>query len=154
MKYLIIDDTFWMKRALFFARKSLVLKKIPVAAILVNNNFEIGVGFNFSGFDCYSFCHAEINSLRQASFYSFNHVFKNVTLYVTLEPCLMCVSSIFFSGVKCIIFSAYIDRDEYKNVAKFKRFNNSLSFKGGLLKKESVFLLNKFFFTTNYPLIK
>ncbi len=128
-----------MKRALCIAKIAFSLKKIPVAAVLVNKNFEIGSGFNFSASNQNSFYHAEINSFKQGMFYFSNHILRRTKLYITLEPCLTCISYAYDLGIKYIIFSAY------SKTNKNTYLKNFILLKGGVLEKESKYLLKMFF---------
>lgn len=136
-------DEFWMKRALLLAKKALNCGKIPIGSILIVNNFEIGIGFNFSNFNSYPFLHAEINALKQGFFYLSNKYLNDCTLYITLEPCFLCLSSIFYSRIKKIVFGAYYT----DKIKKYIKYNSAykLNSKGGILEEDSANLLNNFF---------
>lgn len=131
-----------MSRALWIAKKAFARGKIPIASILVKNNFEIGVGLNFKEFNYYSIAHAEINSLKQASFYCENRLLKDCTVYTTLEPCVTCLSSLSLFNINLIIFGAYHTK-QYHNIKK-KR-TNKITIIGGILEKECNLLLNNFY---------
>lgn len=137
------DDEFWMRRALLLAKHALKNGKIPIGSVLTNKNFEIGIGFNFSNSTLYSFSHAEINSLKQGFFYSSNKYLNDSTLYITLEPCFLCLSTLFYSRIKRIVFGAYYT-DKIKNKIKYN-YINKLESKGGLLENDSNKLLKIFF---------
>lgn len=136
-------DEFWMKRALLLAKIAFKNGKMPIGSILINENFEIGIGFNFHKFNSYPFLHAEINALKQGFFYSSNNYLSNSTLYITLEPCFLCLSCIFYSRIKRIVFAAYYN----DKIKKHINYNNliKLNSKGGILEKDATKLLNKFF---------
>jgi len=137
------EDEFWMKRALLLANEALKNKQIPIGSVLINRNFEIGLGFNFSNATLYPFSHAEINTLKQGFFYSSNKYLNDSILYITLEPCFLCLSTAFYSRIKRIVFSAYYT-DKIKKKLKYN-YINKLKSKGGLLEKDSNYLLNIFF---------
>ncbi len=132
-----------MRRALLLAHKALKNGKIPIGSVLINKNFELGLGFNFSNYTLYPFSHAEINALKQGFFYSSNKYLNDCTLYITLEPCFLCLSTIFYSRIKRIVFGAYYT-DKMKNKIKYN-YINKLESTGGLLEKDSNNLLNIFF---------
>jgi len=136
----MINDIFWMKRALLLAENALVLNKVPVASVLVNDNFELGVGLNFG-----IYSHAEVNALKQASFYLSECILSDCTLYVTLEPCYVCLSASMLSKVKQIIFGAYYKKYKCSTFLKSNYYDFSFFLKGGLLQEESKNLLYKFF---------
>lgn len=132
-----------MKRALLLAKIALKYGKIPIGSILINKNFEIGIGFNFYNLSSYPFLHAEINALKQGFFYVSNKYLNDSTLYITLEPCFLCLSSIFYSRIKRIVFGAYYN-DKIKKYIKYNSIT-TLNSKGGILEKDSINLLNNFF---------
>lgn len=131
-----MDDKFWMTRALLIANKALSVNEFPVGAILVYDNFELAYCFN----SCYlnSFCHAENNIFTRTSFYLSKCFFNESTLYITLEPCFVCLSFIFYYRIKKLVFGAY----SY-NLNKYEF--SSINITKGLLAKESLNLLNFFF---------
>lgn len=129
-----------MKRALLLAKKSLIKGNMPIAAILVNNNFEIGIGLNFK--NC-TFLHAEINALKQGLFYSSKKNLNNNTLYITLEPCFLCLSNIFYLKIKNVIFASYYT-DIIKKNLKLNYLSN-YKITGGILENESKNLMHIFF---------
>ena len=132
-----MEDLFWMKRALLLANKAYNSKKVPVGAVLVIDNFEIGSSFNYSGLNYCSFYHAEVISIKQGSFYISNYLFLNVKLYVTLKPCKMCISYCFLSKIKKIIFC--LNNKENKNIENICFINNNI------FENESILLLKNFF---------
>ncbi|HIH2762222.1 MAG TPA: nucleoside deaminase [Candidatus Azoamicus sp.] len=129
-------DEFWMKRALLLAKNGLEKGNIPIGSVIINRNFEIGLGFNFSNATLYPFSHAEINTLKQGFFYSSNKYLNNNTLYITLEPCFLCLSAIFSSRIKRIVFGAYYT-DKIKKKIKYN-YINKLESTGGLLEKNLI----------------
>lgn len=145
MYKLLIDDTFWMRRALLLAKNALCLNKVPVASVIVCDNFELGIGFNFSNYNFASLSHAEINCLNQACFYSSNYVLAGCTLYVTLEPCFVCLAAIFSSRIKRVVFGAYYKKYKCHTFVKSSYYNTAFCLRGGLLENEAKSLLCKFF---------
>ena len=135
-----MTDEFWMNRALLLAKKALTLNKMPIASILVYKNTEIGHSFNYANFFTCPYYHSEIISLKQGSFYMSNFFLNAVNLYITLEPCQLCLSFSLLFRIKRIIFAAYKDNIKYK-----QHFNNIFYTKGGVLQNESLFLLKNFY---------
>ncbi|HIH2762870.1 MAG TPA: nucleoside deaminase [Candidatus Azoamicus sp.] len=129
-----MDDNFWMARALLIANKALSIGEIPIAAILIHNDFEVAYCLN----SCYisNFCHAENNIFLKSCFYLSKNFLNECTLYVTLEPCFICYSFICYYRVKKLTFAAY--SGEINNY-------NELNVKKGVLEKESLYILKKFF---------
>ena len=117
-----MNDLFWIKRTFLFTKRASFLNKIPIGCILVYNNFEIASSFNYSdNYFCF-FDHAEINVLKQAMFYLSNYILLNTTLYTTLNPCLMCLNSLYLSKVKNYIFNIPCFENLDVSIYKFNNF--------------------------------
>lgn len=131
-----MDDEFWMARALLIANKALSINELPVGAILVYDDFEISYCLN----SCYvyNFCHAESNVLSRACFYLSKNFLSGCTLYVTLEPCVVCFSFICYHRIKKLVFGAHSGNNNTYCI-------NNIKIKSGVLEKESLKLLKKFF---------
>lgn len=95
----------WMKYALSLAKIAKKNKDIPVGAVLINNNKIIGEGWNQTVKNNDPTAHAEIIALRKGGNFLKNYRLINSTLYVTLEPCIMCFGAILHSRIKCVVFS-------------------------------------------------
>jgi len=144
-------DEFWMKRALFYAHKSLIYKEVPIGAVLTYENNEISNGFNLSILQNDPTAHAEINTLRNAALILSNYRLPNTTLYVTLEPCIMCFGALLLARVDRLVFGAY-SSNKFNKFNKFNILNllnndkNKINYLGGVLAEESSILLKKFFY--------
>lgn len=135
-----------MMRVINIVKKLQFNNKFPIAAIIVYNNFEIGLGLNYKKFNYYSSSHAEINAIKQASFYFSNRLVKNSTLYINLEPCPICLYYISKFNIKNIIFGSY-------NIYyKTHKYDTNISLNGGILKKECDEILKYFYKKTNNKL--
>jgi tRNA(adenine34) deaminase len=134
-----MDDIFWMTRALLIARKASFLNEIPVGAVLVVNDFEIGISIN----SCYTstFYHSEINLINKISCYISKYCLNRGIVYVTLEPCLVCKTVLSFYSISSIVFGVYV------NGLLYYDFIKNFRVKGGILFKDSSFLINTFFFS-------
>jgi len=100
------QDIFFMQHALMLAEKAKSANEVPVGAIVVINDEIIGEGFNCPISTCDPTAHAEIIALRQAAQKLNNYRLPEVTLYVTLEPCVMCVGAMLHARVKRLVFGA------------------------------------------------
>ena len=87
------EDERWMNRALQLAGEAAVKGEVPVGAVVVLDGKEIGAGFNAPISGCDPTAHAEIRALRDAAARVGNYRLPDATLYVTLEPCTMCVGA-------------------------------------------------------------
>lgn len=99
-------DEYWMARALALAAQAGQLDEVPVGAIVVRDGRELGVGYNAPITGCDPTAHAEVRALRDAAARAGNYRLSGATLYVTLEPCTMCVGAIVHSRVSRIVYGA------------------------------------------------
>jgi len=100
------EDQAWMSRALQLAGQAGAVGEVPVGAIVVLDGKEIGAGFNAPISGCDPTAHAEIRALRDAARRVGNYRLPGATLYVTLEPCTMCVGAIVHSRVSRLVYGA------------------------------------------------
>ena len=100
------DDQYWMARALELASQAASKDEVPVGAVVVLNGKEIGAGFNAPISGCDPTAHAEIRALRDAAARVGNYRLAGATLYVTLEPCTMCVGAIVHSRISRLVYGA------------------------------------------------
>lgn len=99
-------DAEYMKQALALARLASSTGEVPVGALVVQNDIVIGTGFNQTIADCDPSAHAEVLALRNAAQFIANHRLSQTTLYVTLEPCLMCCGCLQHARVDRLVFGA------------------------------------------------
>ncbi|ERP92655.1 CRISPR-associated protein Csn1 [Marinobacter sp. ES-1] len=95
-----------MARALELASQAASKDEVPVGAVVVLNGKEIGAGFNAPISGCDPTAHAEIGALRDAAARVGNYRLAGATLYVTLEPCTMCVGAIVHSRISRLVYGA------------------------------------------------
>lgn len=102
-----MNDAYYMNLALVEARKASDADEVPVGAIVVNQCGQvIGSGFNCPIASNDPSSHAEINAIRMASNHLKNYRLKDTTLYVTIEPCIMCMGAIIHARIKRVVFGA------------------------------------------------
>lgn len=99
-------DEYWMARALELAAQAAARDEVPVGAVVVLDGREIGAGFNAPISGCDPTAHAEIRALRDAAARVGNYRLVDATLYVTLEPCTMCVGAIVHSRISRLVYGA------------------------------------------------
>lgn len=142
------DETF-MRAALALATQARDLGEVPVGAVVVKDGEIIGRGFNqpISSHDPTT--HAEIVALRDAAQHLKNYRLVDCELYVTLEPCMMCVGAMFHSRLKRIVFGAMEPKTgvvgSVLDLSTEARLNHHASFVGGVLAEECGALLKAFF---------
>lgn len=142
-------DTIFMLQALELATKAELHEEVPVGALLVHGDKIISQGFNFSVNSHDPTAHAEIIALREAGKVFQNYRFPGSTLFVTLEPCAMCVGALIHARVERIVFGANDPKSGALGGAfhllEFGKFNHYPTFTGGINALECGQLLKKFF---------
>ena len=106
MSEVTAEDEHWMYRALQLAGEAAAKGEVPVGAVVVRDGKEIGAGFNAPISGCDPTAHAEIRALRDAAARVGNYRLPGATLYVTLEPCTMCVGAIVHGRVSRLVYGA------------------------------------------------
>src|SRR5437667_9188347 len=110
-----MTDEAFMRRALEFARRAQEEGEVPVGAVVVLNENVIGEGWNRPIAASDPTAHAEIQALRAAAAKTGNYRLTGATLYVTLEPCDMCVGAMFHARIARTVYGA---KDPKKLVLK------------------------------------
>ncbi|RWR02963.1 hypothetical protein ED28_05315 [[Pantoea] beijingensis] len=100
------NDELWMRHALTLARRAWDEGEVPVGAVLVQDNRVIGEGWNRPIGHHDPTAHAEMMALRQGGKVLENYRLLDTTLYVTLEPCVMCAGAIVHSRIGRLVFGA------------------------------------------------
>ena len=142
-------DVEFMRTALAEASKAADAGEVPVGAVVVSGNEIVAAGHNRSISDSDPSGHAEVLALRSAAESIGNHRLAGATLYVTLEPCVMCVGAAAQARVDRIVFGAY-DRKagalgSVEDLSGSRALNHRFEVNGGLLAEESSVLLRAFF---------
>jgi tRNA(adenine34) deaminase len=132
-----MNDQEYMRRALELARRAEEEGEVPIGAVLVIQNEIAGEGWNRPITAHDPTAHAEIQAMRSASLSKKNYRLTGATLYVTLEPCDMCVGAMFHARIARVVYGA---KDPKKQVLK-----NTVNIEGGVLANECGALLSKFF---------
>jgi tRNA(adenine34) deaminase len=143
------SDIAFMEQALEEARAAAAADEVPIGAVLVHSGEIVARGNNRTIRDCDPTAHAEIVALRAAAKHFANYRLADTTLYVTLEPCIMCAGAIIQARVARLVYGA----DDAKGGAARSCFaalthaalNHQVPFDAGLLAGESVKLLQTFF---------
>ena len=144
----MIDDEFFMGQALAEAEKSLEKKEVPVGAVLVSGNKILSRSSNEPILRNDPTAHAEIIAIRKACLKRKNYRLPDCELYVTLEPCAMCLSALVHARVRRLVFGAYDPKaGAVESIMKFpfEKTNHSVEIKGGVLAGECGKILKEFF---------
>ena len=143
------EDIDYMQAALRAAEQAAELGEVPVGAVVVLNNEVIASGGNRSIADSDASAHAEVVALRAAGCALGNYRLSNATLYVTLEPCIMCAGAIAQARVGRVVFAAYDNKagalGSVEDLSDSKALNHHYEINGGLLEDQANDLLKGFF---------
>jgi len=144
-----MSDEHWMQRALELAHKAEAAGEVPVGAIIVLNGELIAEGWNQPIRSSDPTAHAEIMALRAAGQKLGNYRLLDAELYVTLEPCPMCVGAMLHARVKRVIYAATDPKtgalDGAYDLLNSVSHNHSFDVTKGILEEQSRELLQGFF---------
>lgn len=140
-----------MLRALELAAQAEAHGEVPVGAVIVRDDVIVAEGFNRPIETHDPTAHAEIEALRKAGRALGSYRLTNTTLYVTLEPCVMCASAIVHARVRRVVFGAWDPRaggaGSITDVFALPGLNHRVDVFGGVLMEECGALLTRFFAT-------
>jgi len=142
-------DEEWMQYALQLAKKSEERDEVPVGAIIVYKNKIIGEGWNQPISSNNPTAHAEIMALQDAGEKIGNYRLLDSTMYVTLEPCVMCAGALVHARIAKLVYAV----DDQKtgacgsvfNMIQAEELNHNTEIKKGVLEKECQALIKNFF---------
>jgi len=144
-----MDDEAWMRHAMRLAQRAEDEGEVPIGALLVKDNQLIAEGWNMPISHCDPTAHAEIIAIRKAGQVLNNYRLIGTTLYVTLEPCVMCMGAISHSRLQRLVFGAYDPKRgavcHALNLSDAAFLNHTVNWKGGVLETETSTLLHDFF---------
>ncbi|MEK6245452.1 MAG: tRNA adenosine(34) deaminase TadA [Pseudomonadota bacterium] len=132
-----MNDEAFMRRALELAQRAQADGEVPVGSVVVLDNNIVGEGWNRPISSCDPTAHAEIQAMRAAAGALKNYRLAGATLYVTLEPCEMCLGAMFHARIARAVFGA---ADPKKKILQPQTI-----VEGGLLAEECGALLTDFF---------
>ena len=140
----IFTDAFFMKKALQEAEVAFEKGEIPVGAVIVIDNKVIARTHNLTELLHDVTAHAEMQAITAAAEYLGGKYLKGCTLYVTLEPCVMCAGALYWSQLDKIVFAA---RDEKRGAGRFQNelYNPKSIIVNGPMAEECSALLTEFF---------
>ncbi len=144
-----MNHEIWMRSALSLAHLGQEAGEVPVGAVVVFEGKIIGRGFNQPIATQDPTAHAEVVAIRDAARYLGNYRLVDCDLYVTLEPCLMCVGALMHARIRKVIFGAMEARSGALTSrvfgAQLPCHHHKLLVEGGVLAEESAGLLKNFF---------
>jgi len=142
-------DLQWMQRAVELAKKAEAQDEVPVGAVIVLDNQIIGEGWNQPISSDDPTAHAEIMALRDAGEKIGNYRLPNASIYVTLEPCIMCAGAIIHSRLSRLVYAV----DDPKtgacgsvfNLLQTDELNHKVEIEKGVMEEECQSLIRSFF---------
>ncbi|MBA4369286.1 MAG: tRNA adenosine(34) deaminase TadA [Desulfobacterium sp.] len=145
-----MDHEHYIKLALEQAAKARQINEVPVGALLVDNTGNVlARGFNQTISMHDPTAHAEILVLRQTGHYVQNYRLLNTTLYVTIEPCIMCMGAIIHARVERVVFGARDPKwggaGSVYNLADHNYLNHSVKIVSGVCEQECREMIQAFF---------
>jgi tRNA(adenine34) deaminase len=143
------DDAGWMREALQLAQRARDAGEVPVGAVLVRDGEVLGEGWNCPITRCDPSAHAEVMALRAAASGVGNYRLPGATLYVTLEPCVMCAGAILHARLARVVFGALDPKGGAAGsvfaVLGTERLNHRVEVWGGCLDEACAEVLQLFF---------
>lgn len=144
-----MSDNIYMRQALSQAHNAWALGEVPVGAVIVRDGEVIATGFNQPIGSQDPTAHAEIIALRAAASLLGNYRLPGCELYVTLEPCAMCVGAILHARIARVVYGASDPKTgacgSVVNLFEHGKLNHHASVTGGILAEECGKLLREFF---------
>jgi len=144
-----MNDELWMNEALALAREAGAAGEVPVGAVVVLDGQIIGRGFNQPISRQDPTAHAEVVALRDAATRLGNYRLPGATLYVTLEPCMMCAGAMMHARLARVVFGAADPKTgvagSVLNLFGEARLNHHAAITGGVRAEECGQLLSSFF---------
>ena len=141
-----MTDEQYMRQALKEAQKAFDAGEVPVGAVVVMNNQIIARAHNQVELLNDSTAHAEVLALTTAYNFLGSKYLPEATLYVTLEPCLMCSGALYWSKIGKIVFGAADDKNSYRrSTGTNNPFHPKTILEGGILQDECAQLMKDFF---------
>ncbi len=137
------SDEHFMKEALKEAQRAFERDEVPVGAVVVVNQRVIARAHNLTETLNDVTAHAEMQAITSAADYLGGKYLNECTLYVTLEPCVMCAGALFWSQVKRVVFGAYDQKRGYQSEGA--RLHPKTELVGGIMADECGSLMTEFF---------
>ena len=138
------DDTYFMKQALLQAKEAFGKDEVPVGAVIVCDNQIIARAHNYTEALNDVTAHAEMQAFTAAADYLGGKYLNECTLYVTIEPCIMCAGASFWTQIKKIVFGAADEKRGFQNIEE-NLLHPKTEIEGGILQEECAKLLSEFF---------
>lgn len=143
------ENSFFMREALKEADKAASIGEVPVGAVVVRDGEIIGRGYNKTEATSLATCHAEMEAIAQAAEFMENWRLSGCSIYVSLEPCIMCAGAIVLSRMENLYYAASDHKfggcGSIFDIPTERRLNHRVNVVGGILAEESAEKLKSFF---------
>jgi tRNA(adenine34) deaminase len=140
-----VDHESFMRQALVQAQRAFDVDEVPVGAVVVMHGKIIAKAYNQVQLLKDVTAHAEILAITSACEQLQEKYLTEATLYVTLEPCLMCAGALYWNKIGHIVFGATDEKNSYRRVSEKNPFHPSTTITGGILAAECSSLMSDFF---------
>jgi tRNA(adenine34) deaminase len=144
-----LNDESWMELAFSLAESAESFGDVPVGAVIIRNNSVVSSGFNTRELQCNPLGHAELNAIKSAAQTLGTWRLSDCTLYVTLEPCLMCAGALYQARIGKIVYGARDIKagaiESLFQIHQDSRLNHRYGATGGVLEVKCSGLLTRFF---------
>lgn len=141
---MLLNDEYFMRLAITEAEKALKMDEIPIGCVIVSNDLVIAKAHNMTETLNDVTAHAEMQAFTAAAEYLGSKYLNDCILYVTLEPCNMCLGASYWTQIGRIVYGA-TDKKHKDRVDKKQLLHPKTQIKGGVLEEECVELLQQFF---------
>lgn len=141
---MLFDDAYFMREALKEAIKAFEADEVPIGAVVVSNNRIIGRGHNLTERLNDVTAHAEMQAITAAANTLGSKYLSNCTLYVSLEPCVMCAGALFWSQIERVVYAAKDPKRGCSTVGT-SLFHPKTQVSSGILEEEAAQLIRDFF---------
>ncbi|GFE56796.1 tRNA adenosine(34) deaminase TadA [Geobacter sp. AOG1] len=143
------DDVYWMGIALREANKAADLGEVPIGAVVVRDDGVLGRGYNLRESRHDPTAHAEMIAIRQAARRLGNWRLSGATLYVTVEPCIMCMGGILLARIDRVVFGCHDPKagaaGSLYDLSADPRLNHRVSLTAGVRGAECAATISNFF---------
>lgn len=144
MSLQIFSDEYFMKEALKEARKAFEADEVPIGAVIVSDNKVIARAHNLTERLNDVTAHAEMQAITSAANYLGGKYLQDCTLYVTVEPCVMCAGALFWSQIGKIVYAAGDNKRGY-SFAEKNLLHPKTIVVNGVMSEEASLLMEDFF---------
>ena len=142
-------DIFFMRKALFYAKKAFKRREVPIGAVIVRDEEIISYGYNMKESKNVATRHAEIIAIERACKALDNWRLIDATLYVNVEPCVMCAGAILQARIKRVVYGCADSKfgacESLYAILNDSRQNHRCTVTKGVLEDESIAMLKEFF---------